>query len=526
MKTLGPIVAVSLLLAAPGNAWARTGWCFNAPGFRYPVVDWRAANGGVLPQTHTLTWREDTITLTIEDGVSQNVLPNQMVVTLRLPSASIARKQIAAWNPSGYVASITAEPGNIGPASMRITRAPHCGDFGNTHTIVFRKVDSIGNMRDVYHLDIDHFWSNLGGKILSFNWSSEYFHDPTYPPKYLVPYEIPVDRNLGAVSRTFDRTDLYENRNGSLVHSWIAAGAQWLQQNLGPMTQGYWSGQWYDVFAGRWRMGWLWNPDPEPMNSSASVSTDGTYINMFTRNYMHTISSKWSDGNQVQWSEWEDLAKNRPYEQELITSAPASVSWGGSDRVDVFARGTDFAMWHRWWDGAQWTAWESLGGGFTSGPAAVSRGPNRLDVFGRGGDGAVWMNSWTGTQWTGWSSLGGVITSDPAAVVYGPERIAVFARGTDNALWVTVNNGSGWLSGWGSLGGVITSAPALIGRWDHIDVFVRGDNGEIFQKTWNSPTWNSPGGGRGHGGQAAHAGSLGWGDWTTPPLPACNGNGC
>ena len=37
------------------------------------------------------------------------------------------------------------------------------------------------------------------------------------------------------------------------------------------------------------------------------------------------------------------------------------VSWG-ANRIDCFARGTDQAMYHRWWDGTAWGGWEYLGG--------------------------------------------------------------------------------------------------------------------------------------------------------------------
>jgi hypothetical protein len=520
---LGTLSALAwLLLAGSGNTSAWMGYCHNAPGLLFPVVDWRAAYGGSLPQTHTFAIHEDTIDLTIEDGASQNLQSNQMLIRLRLPSASINRKQIAAWN-SGFVATITAEPGNIGPASMLITRAPHCNDFANARTIVFRKVDWAGNMRNMYYMDFDHFWDNLGGKILNFTWQSDWHHH-SYPPRYLAPLEIPAARNLGAVSRTDDRLDLYETRNGSLVHSWRTAmlfgGPVWTQQNLGPISQGYWGGGYYNIFTGRWVNGIFWNQDPEPMTSAATVSTDGTYINLFTRNAHYGINHMWSDASQNQWSQWENLGTFN-LGNFVATSSPASVSWDNSGRVDVVARGQDFAVWHMAWDGSQWTPWTSLGGVFSSGPSIVSRGPGRLDVFGRGTDGAVWMNSWTGTYWTGWHSLGGVITSDPVAVVYGTERIAVFARGTDNALWVTVDNGIGWFSGWGWLDGIITSAPAAIGHSNHIEVFARGDNGELFQKTWIGPL-----GWRGAGGASAYAGSSGWSGWTAVPLPACNGNGC
>jgi hypothetical protein len=78
-----------------------------------------------------------------------------------------------------------------------------------------------------------------------------------------------------------------------------------------------------------------------------------------------------------------------------LTSDPTVSSWG-ANRLDVFARGTDNALWHKWWDGSAWRGWESLGGVLTSGPGAVSWGPNRIDVFVRGTDNAIWHKWWNG----------------------------------------------------------------------------------------------------------------------------------
>ena len=69
--------------------------------------------------------------------------------------------------------------------------------------------------------------------------------------------------------------------------------------------------------------------------------------------------------------------------RRLLTSAPTVVSWG-PNRLDVFAQGTDDALWHRWWDGTRWGGWESLGGSIVGQPEAVCWGPNRIDVFALG----------------------------------------------------------------------------------------------------------------------------------------------
>ena len=53
---------------------------------------------------------------------------------------------------------------------------------------------------------------------------------------------------------------------------------------------------------------------------------------------------------------------------------------GAPDRIDVFAAGTDSALWHKWYDDG-WSDWESLGGVLTRRPRGRRGPPDRLDVF-------------------------------------------------------------------------------------------------------------------------------------------------
>jgi len=54
-----------------------------------------------------------------------------------------------------------------------------------------------------------------------------------------------------------------------------------------------------------------------------------------------------------------------------MTSDPAVVSWE-PDRIDIFVRGADNALWHKCWDHGRWSDWESLGGVLTSAPTVSS----------------------------------------------------------------------------------------------------------------------------------------------------------
>lgn len=151
-------------------------------------------------------------------------------------------------------------------------------------------------------------------------------------------------------------------------------------------------------------------------------------INQMIRTIIRFVLENIGEQPAAGWSEWEDLGG-------VLTSAPAAVSWG-PNRIDVFVRGQNNSLWHKWWDGSRWSEWEDLGGGvITSGPGAASTASNRLEVFARGANNQLLFRTWNGITWSGWRSLGGEITSEPAAVSWGGNRLDVFARGLNNHLW-------------------------------------------------------------------------------------------
>jgi len=183
---------------------------------------------------------------------------------------------------------------------------------------------------------------------------------------------------------------------------------------------------------------------------------------------------KWWNGSS--WSNWESLGG-------VLTSAPAVASWA-SNRLDCFVRGTDSHMWHKWWNGSSWSGWEDLGGIIDGPPAAVSWGPNRIDCFARGTDNAMYHKWWNGSSWSGWENLGGVLSSGPAAASWAANRIDTFVRGTDNHMWHKWWNGSSW-NGWEDLGGIIDGTPAAV-SWgnNRIDCFARGMNAAMWHRWW------------------------------------------
>jgi C1A family cysteine protease len=191
----------------------------------------------------------------------------------------------------------------------------------------------------------------------------------------------------------------------------------------------------------------------------------------------------------------------------VITSKPSAVSWG-PNRIDVVARGTDSAVWHRWWDGSSWQGWESLGGTIQGGPAICSWASGRLDMFAVGTDHRMY-HKWYQGGWSAWESLGGQFSSDPCAVSWGPNRIDVFARGLDSAMWHMWWDGAHW-NGWESLGGVLDSSPA-VSSWsaNRLDCFVKGTDSELWHRWWDGAAWS--GWEALHGYLGGDPGAVSWG---------------
>ena len=198
------------------------------------------------------------------------------------------------------------------------------------------------------------------------------------------------------------------------------------------------------------------------------------------------------DGTPV-WAT--DTAQKLPIWESLgggFLSGPGAVLQTGG-RLVVFGRGTDNAIWHRWQvsRNGDWSDWESLGGGFTSDPDACLNAAGGLVVFGRGTDNAIW-HRWQDTPdgaWSGWESLGGDFLSGPGAVLQTGGRLVVFGRGTDNAIWHRwqVSRNGDW-SDWESLGGGFTSDPdACLNAAGGLVVFGRGTDNAIWHRWQDTP---------------------------------------
>jgi hypothetical protein len=223
---------------------------------------------------------------------------------------------------------------------------------------------------------------------------------------------------------------------------------------------------------------------------------DHQQVDVFVRGSDNTLRHTFQtqslyQGNRSSWSAWENLSG-------ALSSAPTAVSWGNQNRIDVFVKGTDNGLWHRWWDGSTWSGWEGLGGKLTSDPVVTSWSAGRLDVFARGTDNQLWHRFFAGS-WAGWESLGGILNSAPGGASWGPNRIDVFIQGSDHAVWHKWWDGVRWI-GWESLHGAISQAPAASSGYPgpgRLEVYALGARNDLFHLSFFSDSgwsgWSAEG---------------------------------
>jgi hypothetical protein len=112
----------------------------------------------------------------------------------------------------------------------------------------------------------------------------------------------------------------------------------------------------------------------------------------------------------------------------------------------------------------------------------------------RGTDGAVWQKYWTGSAWSGWHSLGGQLAAGTGPAL--SQDLNLFVQGTDGQLWHKSPSGSGW-SAWSALAGappeaLSTASPgAVLDFMDHTGVSVSSTSGNVWYSVYDlgNPNW-------------------------------------
>jgi len=237
-------------------------------------------------------------------------------------------------------------------------------------------------------------------------------------------------------------------------------------------------------------------PNKFASNPVAVLSSEG-FIHIFAEGWDHSLMHKtqYTNNTMFVWTDWTSLGGS-------LTSQPA-VMLDAEGLLHVFVRGPDRALWHKYQIGGQepryvkWSDWQSLGGVLASAPRVpvALNIVNLLEVFVRASDKAYWHRVQVASlptadrevDWNDWQSLGGVFASGPAALINEDGLVEVYGRGADKAVWRKYqysSNGVTLWSNWMSLRGITSTGPTVRVRSDGlIDVYTRGVDKQLWVKS-------------------------------------------
>jgi hypothetical protein len=168
------------------------------------------------------------------------------------------------------------------------------------------------------------------------------------------------------------------------------------------LESGTWSGAWESLG------GSLMSPPAVLANSDGT----GPRLDIFALGPDQSmLQLTWS--NVAGWTSWTPLGG-------CFTTPPVALA-GPNGRIDLLGRGPDGMLYMATCVGGTWSEWTYLGGPLLAAPVSASMpsalrwGTDNLDVFAVGSDGALWHIAFDGVRWHPWESLGGQFFSEPDA---------------------------------------------------------------------------------------------------------------
>jgi hypothetical protein len=322
-----------------------------------------------------------------------------------------------------------------------------------------------------------HIWQTAANDGWS-SWSSmgsAGAGDPTYPPAVAAS----GDGRLEVFVATADPAALQHIWQTNWSNGWSA----WGTQGAPPDRGGFYApgvaanadgrlmlfvadGNLWRLEQSAWSNGWsAWQSHGAPGGAlvdgpvEAIRSGDGR-IEVFVVDASGALSNIRQEAPNGAWSGW-----------NAFDAPPAGLddrpglARSADGRIELFVRGRDNVLWHRWQlsvaTGAAWSPWTSAGsagGGFLDHPDIAPSADGRLELFITGLDRNIWhiwqtraSNGWS--PWTSHGSAGGGFAFAPALGKSSDGRLELFAVGEDGNLWHSWQTASsnGW-SPWTSHG--------------------------------------------------------------------------
>ena len=307
---------------------------------------------------------------------------------------------------------------------------------------------------------------------------------------------------FGPSTTTFAQSQIHlavRGDDGALWHAWYD-GTTWQWESihglptsdasivvsptgqLDVFVRGKENALWHKISSGGWgawgKVGGLLAGEP------AAVSSSPGTMDVFMQG---ADGALWDSHFDVTGQRWINLGGH-------LAGAPVAVS-SATGTADAFVRGTDNMVWHASVIGSTATAqrWEQVGGPILEDPSALSNTTGtetasaQFDVFAEGTDHALWHASKTGVNPWAWENLGGQLSARPWAAESGTTRLrpTAFVEGADHRLWQ-------WNGIWRGLGGQLAFRPTVGTLKGAVHAFVQGTDNALWHE-WNG-NWENLGG--------------------------------
>jgi hypothetical protein len=175
---------------------------------------------------------------------------------------------------------------------------------------------------------------------------------------------------------------------------------------------------------------------------------------------------------------------NVPPGSASLHSCATKMGGGGSPVIDLFGTSPTSVLYRADNAAGSWSAWspQATSGSIASAPAAVSLAVGKVEVFAASRAGAVYRAEFSPLGgWSSWASLGGATSFGPSAVTVGG-HVDVFVTGTNGQLYEASNSSGAWsgLTPAGGAGTIASGPSAIAFASGEVDVFGRASNSAVY----------------------------------------------
>lgn len=241
-----------------------------------------------------------------------------------------------------------------------------------------------------------------------------------------------------------------------------------------------------------------WTPRMKPGATVTALRPFEGHVDLFVTGTDGSVWSTFFENDNVGWRQWFTIHS----ETKMQPGATVTALQPFEGHVDLFATGTDGAVWSTFFDnnGGGWQPWFVVHTETRMRPGAsvtaLQSVEGHVDLFAAGNDGTLWSTYFESEGgWRNWTPLnqpGSIVPGSTASALLGFEdHLGLFVTGVEGTVWATyLQPGRGWLT-WFTIhaetkmraGSTVTAIQPFKG---HVDLFANDGNGVVWSTFFES----------------------------------------